>query len=58
MSLNAFTGNMHYSELQFVSVLLSAVQTTQLDEWERIWKDINNGLPGLKTQCSGLMDDK
>jgi hypothetical protein len=40
MSLNAFNGNTHYSEMQFVSVLLSVVQTTQLDEWERIWKEV------------------
>jgi hypothetical protein len=36
MSLNAFTGNMHYSEMQFVSVPLSAIPKTQLDEWEKI----------------------
>jgi hypothetical protein len=40
MSLNAFNGNTHYSKMQFVSVLLSAVQATQLHEWERIWKEV------------------
>jgi hypothetical protein len=31
--------NLHASETQFVSVLLSAAQTTQHDEWQRIWKE-------------------
>jgi hypothetical protein len=36
----AFTGNMHYRKMQFVSVLLSVAQTTQLNERERSWTEV------------------